>query len=225
MKTRFLLVVVLLASLLAACKPAAPDFSGTWTGNVAILTLTQTGDKVTGSVEGYGGQWNFSVAGTVSGTILTFSGDTPLGALAIVISKDGKTFRSADPALAFCATRGETLPQGCGFSGEWKLKADFLPEGSTAKLTQSGANVTGAAYGPDGGQLTLLTSVVAWGKGWFATGTNDWGDFILSMTGDEKAFDLVVPAQPAKDKNNREWCGLREGETLVYVFAFDCTIP
>lgn len=225
MKTRFLLAIVLLTSMFAACKPAAPDFTGRWTGNVAIITLTQVGDKVTGSVEGYGGQWNFAVAGTVSGTILTFSSDTPLGALAIVISEDGKTFHSADPAQAFCGTRNDTLQDGCGFSGEWKLKADFLPEGVTARLIQTSADVSGAAYGTDGGQIALLISVVTWGKGWSASGTNEWGDFIFSMTGDENAFDLVVPAQPAKDKNNREWCGLRDGETLIYVFAFDCAIP
>lgn len=225
MKTKILLIVILLASMLSACAPAAPDFTGTWTGNVAILTLVQSGNEVTGSVEGYGGTWTFAVNGTVSGTILTFAGETPLGPLAIVLSENGKTFHSADAALAFCGTRSDTLPDGCGFSGEWKLKADFLPEGVTARLTQTGADVSGAAYGPDGGQIALLISAVTWGKGWSAAGTNDWGDFTLSMTSDEKAFDLVVPAQPAKDKNNREWCGLRAGESTAYVFAFDCVFP
>lgn len=230
MKTRFFLIVVLLASMLSACKPATPDFSGRWTGNVAIITLTQEGDHVTGSVEGYGGAWNFTVTGLVKGTILTFAGETPLGPLAIVLSEDGKTFHSADSALAFCGTRGDTLPDGCGFTGEWKLKADFLPEGITARLTQTGADVSGAAYDSDGGQIALLISVVSWGKGWSTSGTNEWGDFTLYMTSDEKAFELVAQDQPAKDqsakdKSNREWCGLREGETLVYVIFFDCTIP
>jgi len=225
MKTRIFLIVILLTALLAACTPAVPDFTGTWTGNVAVLTLTQTGNKVSGSIEGYGGQWTFPVSGTVSGTILTFAGEGPLGKLAIVISKNGKTFHSSDSALAFCGTRAQKLPAGCGFSDTWNLKADFLPAGSTAKLTQSGSDVSGAAYGPDGKQLAFLTSVVYWGKGWFASGTNDWGDFTLQMTADEKAFDLVVPGQPAQDKNNREWCGLREGESTAYVLAFDCMIP
>lgn len=225
MKTRFLLVIVLLSSMLSACKPAAPDFTGMWTGNVAILTLVQTGNEVTGSVEGYGGTWTFAVNGTVSGTILTFAGETPLGPLAIVLSEYGKTFRSANPAQAFCGTRSDTLPDGCGFSGTWNLKADFLPEGSTAKLTQSGANVSGAAYGPDGAELALLTSVVSWGKGWQAEGTNVWGSFSFGMTADENAFYLIAQDQPAQDKNNREWCGLREGESTAYVLFFDCVFP
>jgi len=220
MKTRFLLVLVLLAAFLSACQPSVPTFTGKWTANVGLVTLTQTDDQVTGSVEGYGGYWNFTVAGTVSGSFLIFAGDTPLGPLAIVLSEDGNTFQSMDPTLAFCGTRDAVLPDGCGFSGTWKLKTDLVPAGGYAQLTQTGASVTGAVYGSNDAELVPLNAMVSWGKGWQAEGTNNWGDFTLNMTSDEKAFELSTGEQ-----FGQEWCGLREGETSAYVFYFDCAIP
>lgn len=225
MKTKILLVVLLIA-LLPACQPAAPNFSGRWTTNVGILTLTQTGDEVTGSFEGYGGNFVFTLGGQVSGAILSFDPVTKnLPQLPnIVISEDGKTFHSADNTQGFCGTRGDVLPDGCGFSGTWKLKAEFLPVGSTAKLTQTGATVTGSAYGPDGAVLAGFEGTAEWGKGFHLSGTNEWGAYFLSMTTDGQAFYLDVD-QPASDKNNREWCGLREGANPTYVLFFDCAIP
>lgn len=225
MKTRVLLVALLLA-LLPACQPAAPNFSGRWTTNVGILTLAQSGERVTGSFEGYGGNFVFVLGGDVSGTILSFDAVSKnLPALPdIVISEDGKTFHSADSAQGFCGSRDETLPDGCGFSGTWNLEAEFLPVGSTARLTQTGAVVTGSAYGPDDAVLAGFDSIAEWGKGFHLAGTNEWGDYFLSMTTDGQAFYLDVN-QPASDKNNREWCGLREGAGPTYVLFFDCVIP
>jgi hypothetical protein len=220
MRTRILLVVILCAALLSACTPKETGFTGTWTGNVAIVTLKQDGENVTGTIEGYGGYWNVTVAGKVSGSTLTFDGDTPLGKLAIILADDSQSFHSADPATAFCASRKSTLPEGCGFSGTWKLKSDLVPAGSVAKLTQSIASVTGSVYGPDGKVLVPLNATVNWGKGWQAIGANAWGDFTLSMTADEKAFGLA-----ANNQFSNEWCGLREGESSAYVMYFTCTVP
>jgi hypothetical protein len=220
MKTRLLLALTILLALLSACAPKETGFTGKWTANVGIVTLTQTGDTVTGSVEGYGGSWNFTVSGTVSNSTLTFDDLTPLGPLAIVLSDDSQTFHSTSPDAAFCGSRDTTLPDGCGFSGTWKLKSDLVPPGSTATLKQTLSNVTGTVYGPDGAKLASLDSVVNWGKGWQAVGINEWGDFILSMTASEKAFEIS-----AGDQFGKSWCGLRNGETTAYVMYFDCAIP
>ena len=220
MKLKLLLIVVLLATLLSACGPSTPDFSGKWTANVGIVTLTQQEDKVTGSVEGYGGTWNFPLTGTVSGTILTFDGETPLGPLAIVLSNDGKTFHSANPDASFCGARDTVLPAGCGFSGNWQILSSLVPAGSVAKLTQTLSAVSGAVYGPDGAQIASLDATVNWGKGWQAVGVNEWGDFVLSMTASEKAFELAAGGEFGK-----QWCGLREGEASAYVMYFTCAIP
>ena len=220
MKTRILLVALLIA-LLSACQPAAPNFSGRWTTNAGTLTLTQTGNEVSGSFEGYGGNFVFTLGGDVSGTILSFDAvSKDLPALPdIVLSEDGQTFHSADSAQGFCGSRNEVLPDGCGFSGTWKLKADFIPEGSLAKLTQSGATVSGGAYGPDGVTLAAFDGVMDWGKGLHLTGTNEWGEYSLGMMSDGRSFFLMV------DLSNQEWCGLRDGETSAYVLFFDCAIP
>lgn len=220
MKNRLLLIVVLFVSLLSACQPQPTGFTGTWVTNIALVNLTQEGDTVTGSVEGYGGFWNFTVSGTVSGSILTFEGETPLGPLAIVLAQDSQSFHSADPATAFCGSREAELPEGCGFSGTWNLKSDLVPAGSFAKLTQTGSSVIGAVYGPDKKELTSLNAAVEWGKGWQGVGVNDWGEFVLSMTSDEKAFQIS-----AGDQFSNQWCGLREGEDSAYVMFFTCTVP
>jgi len=219
MKTRLLLIVTLLAMFLSACQTKA-DFSGTWITNVALVTFKQDGDKVTGTVEGYGGYWNFDLSGTVKDSTLTFDGDTPLGKLAIVLANNGKSFKSADATIAFCGSRQTKLPDGCGFTGTWKLNADIAPAGSVAKLQQSGSDITGAVYTSDGKKVTALNASVEWGKGWQAVGTNDWGDFVLSMTADEKAFQLSAGGQ-----FGNEWCGLRKGESSAYVMFFTCTVP
>jgi hypothetical protein len=220
MKTRILLIAVLCAALLSACGPKETGFTGTWTGNVAIVTLKQDGENVTGTIEGYGGTWNVAVSGKIIGATLTFDGDTPLGPLAIVLADDGQSFKSADPATAFCASRATTLPEGCGFSGTWKMKSDLVSAGSVAKLTQTISSVTGSVFGPDGTKLTPLNATVNWGKGTQAVGANTWGDFVLSITADEKAFQLAAGGQFGK-----EWCGLREGEISAYVLYFTCEIP
>ena len=224
MKIQSLLLIVMFAGLSAACQPSTPDFSGRWIASRGILTLTQIGNSVTGSMEGYGGTRNLTLSGTVSGAILTFDGAPPLGASAIILSEDGRTFRSADATAAFCGIReGTTLPDGCGFSGTWKIKTDLAPAGSTAKLTQRGSRVTGSVYGPNGKVLVPLDSTVSWGKGTWADGTNVWGAFTLFITGDEKAFLISILNYP--DKEGTQWCGLREGETTAYVLSFDCVIP
>jgi hypothetical protein len=221
MKTRFLLIIALLTTvLLSACQPEVINFTGDWNTNIALMTLTQEGNTVTGTMKGYGGYWNFDVAGTVDGSTMVFTGETPLGSLVIFLSEDGQTFQSTDPTTSFCGTRDAVLPDGCGFSGNWKIKSDLVPEGSVAKLTQTGKSITGAVFGPDDVELVPLNAKVEWGKGWQAVGTNDWGEFHLAMTSDEKAFELSAAGQ-----FGAEWCGLREDQTSIYVFYFTCDIP
>jgi hypothetical protein len=220
MKIRIFLVIALLTIFLSACQPKPTGFTGTWFTNIALVSFTQEGDIVTGRVEGYGGYWSFELSGAVTDSTLTFDGDTPLGPLAIVLARDSQTFQSADPSVSFCGSRAAELPDGCGFTGTWNLKSDLVPEGSLAKLTQSGSSITGAVYGPDKKEITSLNGAVEWGKGWQGVGTNDWGDFVLSMTADEKAFQVA-----AGDQFGNEWCGLRKGESSAYVMFFTCTVP
>jgi hypothetical protein len=193
-------------------------FTGTWYTNVAVLSLQQNGSKATGSIKGYGGNWNELVSGDVNSRVLNF-GNTPFfGNLAIELSADGNSFKSTDPGISFCGVRSGPLPIGCGFSGKWYLKADIFSKGSYAILTQSGPNVTGKVYP---GPISIgapVSGEVQWAKGWWLNGkgTGQLTNFTLRMTTDEKAFQVDLGEPSA------EWCGLRKGESQAWVFYFWC---
>lgn len=219
MNKNWILIIVLLAvTLLSACQPVAPAspdaITGAWTTNVGILTLTQNGDQVAAEMAGYGGQWNFSMTGAFEGNTVSFSGDLPWGNLmSITFSEDGQTFRSNDSNLSFCGSRSATLPAGCGFSGKWMMKYVMAHDGAYADLTQTADQVSGVIYDSTGKPMTDLTGTVSWGKGWRADAHTQWGNMLLSLTSNEKAFEIDTGA---------EFCGLRDSETTAYVFYFDC---
>jgi hypothetical protein len=218
MYKNWILIVILLAGmLLSACQPATRvpvDLDGAWTTNVGILTLTQNGSDVTGQMEGYGGGWNFSMTGTLDGNVVAFTGELPWGnGMSMTFAENGESFRSNDPTLSFCGSRTADLPVGCGFSGRWMMKYVMAHDGAYADLTQTGSQVAGTIYNSSGEPLSALTGTVSWGKGWRAEAHTDWGDMLLSMAANEKAFEIDAGA---------EFCGLRDTETSAYVFYFDC---
>jgi hypothetical protein len=223
MKTRIILIVILIASLLSACTPK-DRVSGKWTTNLGALTLVRNNDTVSGNLKGYGGTWDIQFEGFMSGDTLTITSQFPLGSTAIVFAGDGKIFKSADPKIGFCGARGTVLPDGCGFSGKWNLNLSLVPSGSYAQLQQEGDQVAGDVLGPDGAKLASLNSTVTWGKGWQANGSNAWGDFSLMMTSDEMAFQIYAP-DSSGSKESPNWCALRDGQSTAYTFYFDCTIP
>jgi hypothetical protein len=211
-----LCLVSMFTLLLSACGSSEADFGGTWSTNVARLTLTQQGTQVGGLLEGYGDNWRQDVAGTISGNTLTFEGENPLGLRTINLDPGGDTFRSSDPSLAFCGSRASILPAGCGFSGKWYLNAPGLfPSGSYATLQQDGPSVSGSIFDANGATLMRVAAEVNWGKGWSAR----WQGYIMNMASDEKAFQIGLESAPAN-----EWCGLREGETSAYVSYFTCAL-
>jgi hypothetical protein len=217
MNKNWILISVLLAGmLLSACQPA-PAFTsvdGVWTTNVGILTLTQNGNEVTGQMAGYGGGWNFPLTGLLDGNVVSFTGDLPWGdGMSMTFAGNGQSFRSNDPTLSFCGSRSETLPMGCGFSGKWMMKYVMAHDGAYADLIQAGDQVTGMIYNSRGEPMSTLAGTVSWGKGWRAEAQTDWGKMTLSLTSDEKAFEIDAGA---------EFCGLRDTEVSAYVFYFDC---
>jgi hypothetical protein len=220
MKIKSWMSVVLSAVLipvLSSCQALKPGFGGTWNTNIARLTLTQDKQLVTGSLEGYGGNWNQKITGSVSGNLLTFGEENPLGLSAIVLDGGGDSFRSADPNISFCGTRGNILPNGCGFSGMWNLKApNLFPSGSYATLTQNTDRVSGSIFDANGNALMQVDGKLTWGKGWQAS----WQGYTASMTSDEKAFAIRLDSSAPS-----EWCALRDGVTTAYVFYFTCTVP
>lgn len=192
-----------------ATTPAIAHFDGIWSTNIATLNLTQDGDRVTGSVQGYGGNWNTYVNGVVRNNVLEFDKSSIFGAISFVMSSDGSSFKSNDEGLSWCGVRTGSLPRGCGFSGKWYLKdnSSAIPSGSYAELIQSGINVTGTIYSGDGSAIDSITGTVYWGKGYGLYGK---GGHAID------AFTWWVDYQGAtfngfSDTNtDMKWCGWRD---------------
>jgi len=66
----------LLAVLLVGCGAPTNSFAGTWISNVGKISITQSGNHITGVVEGYGNVHNESFTGSlVSNNEAEFSTD------------------------------------------------------------------------------------------------------------------------------------------------------
>ena len=126
--------------------PEPGDFSGQWWTNFAFIEIEQEGVDVLGSYIAYlGGPQRKSIKGRVEGNQLyaTFDGD--IDPLVFELNEDGDAFegywvdRQGKPH-EWCGSRDEELPDGCGYSGDWKSKG--LPiamelKSDTFRVTQS----------------------------------------------------------------------------------------
>lgn len=203
---------------LAGCGSSGANIEGTWNTNVAKLTLSRKGSEVTALLEGYGGDQRQELKGRVEGDTVTFDGQTPLGLTRIQIDPGGDTFHSGNPSLAFCGSRGNFLPGGCGFSGKWKLNApDLFPDGSYAVLRQEADKVSGTIFDGNDAELMPVDAQVVWADNWSA----HWRNFTATMSPDEKAFEITLDGKPASG----QWCGLRDGLESAALPSFTCSVP
>jgi len=211
-------MILLIPGLLAACGGSGASFAGTWNTNVAKLTLSQEGSNITGLLEGYGDSHRQELTGKVDGDTLTFEGQNPLGLTPIQIDSRGDTFHSSDPSRAFCGSRANILPDGCGFSGKWKLNApDLFPPGSYAVLRQEVDKVSGSIFDANGAELMRVDAQVVWTEDWAA----HWRNFTATMSRDEKAFQITLDGSPPTGP----WCGVRDGLTSAPLPSFTCSVP
>ncbi len=210
-------IAVVSAGILAACAPSN-SFTGEWTTNVGKLSLKQTGNTVSGTMEGYGGQWQGPLQGTVNANEASFKTEW-FNNFTLVLS--GNTFESKSPDLAFCGIRSavtEELPSGCGFSGKWKLPSNkFYPDGTYILLAQTAQNVSGNIHDSTGKILDTITGSVDWGKGWRMNGTTNLDPVTLNMNAAESGFEIMFDAT-----NRSRLCAVREGEPSAYLGYFTC---
>lgn len=224
MKNKIWLVglMIILGVSLIGCGPAqlsAESFAGTWTTNLGTVNFTQNGDEVTGDIEGYGGFWNESFAGTLAENGNANFETEILGNFTLIII--GDTLKSSNPELSFCGIRGADmeLPQGCGFSGKWFVpsKHVFLP-GSTIILKQVGENVSGEIFDENGNPYETFNGVMEWGKGWRANGQfSERGEISLWMNAAETGFEFM-----SENGNSQQLCAVREGVDSAYLSSFYC---
>ncbi len=213
-------VLFALISWLVGCTPANNTVAGSWISNVGKINFVQKGTKVTGAIEGYGGQWKETFEGTLTDKKAAFNTKW-FGDFTLVF--DSNTFKSASPDLSFCGIRSNQkneLPAGCGYSGKWTIpdKAGF-PKGSYVELKQVEEKVTGTFYSGDGKVYDTVSGTVYWGKGWMMDGiTQKHGKVILDINSAETGF-MIITDDFAFDK---QLCAVREGLTNVYLGTYYC---
>lgn len=218
--------ILLFAAIVSinACGPAslpADNFAGAWTTNLGTINFVQNGDELTGTIEGYGGNWNEVFTGAIDENGEANFDTEVLGSFTLVLTEDN-TFRSTSADLSFCGIRGVDmeLPAGCGFSGKWIVpsKSVFLP-GSYMILTQTGENVTGDLYNGEDRVYESFTGVVDWGKGWRANGESaQRGQLSLWINSAETGFEFVY----GDSGNSQQLCAFREGVGSAYLSSFTC---
>jgi hypothetical protein len=215
-----ILVLFVVGTLFAGCAPASATAADTWVANIGKVSFMQEGTKITGAIEGYGGQWKEGFEGILTDDQAVFHTEW-FGDFTLVF--EGDTFKSTSPDLAFCGIRsgGENeLPAGCGFSGKWTIpdKPGF-PEGSTIELKQVEENVTGTIYSGDGEVYDTISGTVYWGKGWMMEGTTEkHGAIRLDPNSAETGFMIVTEEFPVDE----QLCAVREGQTSAYLMFYSC---
>jgi hypothetical protein len=216
----------------AAPLPATPTASanpltGTWEFSFGTMTLTQTGARVMGTYQWYGGGDSGKIRGIFLSGLNQFSGLwksdggslKSQGFLRLRLAPDGGSFNGiferANTQLPWCGVRaGSVLPAGCGFSGEWQLRFGN-PPGVTgqATLIQAGPILTGTFTNSAGqtGQIVeglIVTHSLTEGRvngTWrVGPGQPESFDWRLNLT-------TGTTFQGRRDPGNSDWCGWREG--------------
>jgi hypothetical protein len=130
--------------------PVPTDFTGTWITNFATAELMQQGTNVTGTYSRFlADNSPRTIQGAVTDRTLdgTFDGPNPIR---FQMANDGQSFMGhwADPQGGlheWCGSLGAPLPDGCGYSGEWRVK-NFPPladlDGDSILMSQNGDSVT-----------------------------------------------------------------------------------
>jgi hypothetical protein len=193
-------------------------FTGEWVMNIGTVNFVQHGNKVTGTIEGYGGFWNQPMDGKAKGKEVSFS-TTWLGDFTLVL--DGDQLKTKSPDLSFCGVRSDVtqvLQKGCGFTDKWIVAPNnIFPPGTYILLTQTAEQVTGDVYDGNGQIFDSITGSVYWGKGWRMNGATSLDPVTFIMNAAETGFEIVF--DPTL---NLQFCAVREGQTSAYLGYFTC---
>lgn len=217
-------LIFMMGAAFIGCGPVTQvnSFAGTWTTNLGTMNFTQSGNEITGNIEGYGGFWNETFTGSLNENGEAVFDTEVLGSFTLAFDGEN-TFKTIAGTLSFCGIRGQNmeLPAGCGFSGTWIVpsKSVFL-EGSSMVLKQVGGNVTGDLISGDGNSYDSFTGTMEWGKGWRANGTSTQrGELSLWMNSAETGFEFIY----GSGGNAQQLCAVREGVSSAYLGSYDCT--
>ncbi|NJN93619.1 MAG: hypothetical protein HC875_05750 [Anaerolineales bacterium] len=206
---------------------AAPSsLSGTWNFNFGQMTLTQQGSRVEGTYQWYGGVDTGKIKGVVVTGLNQFQGvwisDRSPNSQSLIrwqLAGDYNSFSGistgGSTSEQWCGVRsGQSLPAGCGFSGDWQLRFGN-PAGATgqATLVQTGGTVQGTYSDSQGRTGEIVTAAVSIQSITEVKLNGTWRNDQGEQDSFEWRLDLTTGRtfQGRRDPGNSEWCGWREG--------------
>jgi hypothetical protein len=193
-------------SITITVNAAVGNFAGQWAHNFGTMTLTQSGNTVTGTYHNDSDGGNGVVAGIVSGNVLTgtYTKNQTLP-IEFTLSNDGKRFTGNwNGTNQWCGARpGESFPSGCAFDGKWKTK---YPGNNSCdmELSQVGTQITGSyCNGSIVGTISYAGGDVVLNGTWkFPPPSVDQGPFVFYLP-------VYTSAQFQGNYSGNQWCGWR----------------
>lgn len=198
-------------SITVTVNPGAGNFAGEWEHNFGTMTLTQSGNTVTGTYHNASDGENGVIAGIVNGNVLTgtYTKNQTLP-IQFNLSNDGKRFTGNwNGTNQWCGARpGESFPGGCAFDGKWKTKYGAGETACDMELNQVGTSITGTYCN---GSITGNISF----SGGNAVLNGTWKFPAPSLNQGPFAFYLPVytSSQFRGNYSGNQWCGWRSGES------------
>lgn len=183
------------------------NFAGQWDHNFGTMTLTQSGNTVTGTYHNASDGGNGVVAGIVTGNVLTgtYTKNQTLP-VEFTLSNDGKRFTGNwGGTNQWCGARpGESFPSGCAFDGKWKTKYGAGETPCDMDLSQVGATITGSyCNGSITGTISYAGGEVVLNGIWkFSPPSVNQGPFVFYLP-------VYTSSQFRGNYSGNPWCGWR----------------
>lgn len=213
-------------SAVETSSTTASSLAGTWDFNFGIMTLTQQGSRVEGTYQWYGGVDTGKIKGVVVTGLNQFQGvwisDRSPNSQSLIrwqLAGDYNSFSGistgGSTSEQWCGVRsGQSLPAGCGFSGDWQLRFGN-PAGATgqATLVQTGGTVQGTYSDNQSHTGEIVTAAVSIQSITEVKLSGTWRNDQGEQDSFEWRLDLTTGRtfQGRRDPGNSEWCGWREG--------------
>lgn len=188
------------------------NFGGHWEHNFGFMDLTQSGANVTGTFHNTPDGNNGTLAGTVSGNVLTgtYQKNTT-GPIQFSLGGTANTFTGNFGSIfQWCGARsGVSFPSGCAFDGHWNTRYNAAP-GTLClmDLSQVGSAVTGTYCNG-----TIQNGTIAFSGG-FVVLSGTW-HISNSSNGSFKFFLPVYTSSQFQGNydGSIDWCGWRNSST------------
>lgn len=186
------------------------NFAGQWVHNFGTMTLTQNGTVVTGTYQNTLEGGSGSLAGQVSGNVLTgtYTKNQTLP-IQFTLSGDGKRFTGNwNTVNQWCGARpGQNFPAGCSFAGKWNNEYDINTQCEPPmNLTRKDNNVTGTYCNG------TITGTITYSSGQtILTGNYHIGGFPGTLQFFIDGYN-ALQFRGNYDTSN-PWCGWRDGSS------------